>query len=153
MYKAPPQAPKTTKNNKSSRTLLTVWNNVWQGAHLASSNPVQLPPMVAASLGATAKSSAELSQSPTAVFRPLSSSLLKSPHVWLDRIEDLVMQDGWPVPLSRYYLIHHDKLLHLLDQLRASLYESDHGHPHPLVAPPKTPVNGPVYTNQPYKHR
>jgi hypothetical protein len=141
MHKTPPQAPRLPKNQQPhARNLLTVWSKVWQEG---TPNAAQLPPMVGA------VNASQLTDSLTRA----NAQLVHSPHVWLDRIEDLVMQDGWPVPLSRYYLIHHDRLLYLLDQLRASLYENDHGHPHPLVSPLVSPLNHPVYTNKPYKNR
>jgi len=45
----------------------------------------------------------------------------------MDELEALVMREGWPVPFSPYYLVHHEKMLALLDRLRISLQdEMDH---------------------------
>lgn len=41
----------------------------------------------------------------------------------MDQLEALVLKKGWPVPLSPYYLVNHEQMLHLLDQLRASLQD------------------------------
>jgi hypothetical protein len=41
----------------------------------------------------------------------------------MDQLEALVLKKGWPVPFSPYYLVHHDQMLSLLDQLRASLQD------------------------------
>jgi hypothetical protein len=41
----------------------------------------------------------------------------------MDQLEALVLKKGWPVPFSPYYLVHHDQMLCLLDQLRASLQD------------------------------
>jgi hypothetical protein len=41
----------------------------------------------------------------------------------MDQLEALVLKKGWPVPFTPYYLVNHESLLHLLDQLRASLQD------------------------------
>ncbi len=41
----------------------------------------------------------------------------------MDHLEMVVMKQGWPIPCSPYYLVHHKKLLAALDMLRASLQE------------------------------
>lgn len=43
------------------------------------------------------------------------------PFVLMDQLENLVLKKGWPVPFSGYYLVQHERLLTVLDQLRASL--------------------------------
>lgn len=45
----------------------------------------------------------------------------------MDQLEALVLKKGWPVPLTPYYLVHHEKLLGVLDQLRASLQDEMDG--------------------------
>lgn len=45
----------------------------------------------------------------------------------MDQLELLVLKKGWPVPLTPYYLVHHERLLGLLDQLRASLQDEIDG--------------------------
>jgi hypothetical protein len=45
----------------------------------------------------------------------------------MDQLEALVLKKGWPVPFTPYYLIHHEKLLALMDQLRASLQDEMDG--------------------------
>lgn len=41
----------------------------------------------------------------------------------MDQMESLVMKKGWPVPFTDYYLVNHDQLLGVVDQLRASLQD------------------------------
>ena len=41
----------------------------------------------------------------------------------MDQLEALLLKQGWPVPFSPYYLVRHDRMLSLLDQLRASLQD------------------------------
>lgn len=41
----------------------------------------------------------------------------------MDELENLVMKKGWPVPFSAYYVVHHHRLLDILDRLRASLQD------------------------------
>ncbi len=45
----------------------------------------------------------------------------------MDRLEELVLRKGWPVPGTPYYLVHHEKMLALMDQLRASLQDEMDG--------------------------
>jgi hypothetical protein len=45
----------------------------------------------------------------------------------MDQLELLVLKKGWPVPLTPYYLVHHERLLGLLDLLRASLQDEIDG--------------------------
>jgi hypothetical protein len=45
------------------------------------------------------------------------------PITLMDQLENLVLQQGWPVPWSPYYLVHHEKLLTTLDKLRRSLQD------------------------------
>jgi hypothetical protein len=45
----------------------------------------------------------------------------------MDQLELLVLKKGWPVPLTPYYLVHHERMLALLDQLRASLQDEMDG--------------------------
>lgn len=45
----------------------------------------------------------------------------------MDRLEELVLRKGWPVPCTPYYLVHHEKMLALMDQLRASLQDEMDG--------------------------
>ncbi len=45
----------------------------------------------------------------------------------MDRLEALLLKKGWPVPFTPYYLVHHEQMLHLLDQLRASLQDEMDG--------------------------
>jgi hypothetical protein len=44
-------------------------------------------------------------------------------HLLMNELEDILLKKGWPVPLTPYYLIHHEKMLQVLDQLRLSLQE------------------------------
>lgn len=39
----------------------------------------------------------------------------------MDELETLVLKKGWPVPFTPYYLVHHERMLVLVDRLRASL--------------------------------
>lgn len=42
----------------------------------------------------------------------------------MDELEGLVMREGWPVPFSGgYYLVHHERLLNVVDRLRGSLQD------------------------------
>ena len=41
----------------------------------------------------------------------------------MDQMEALVLRKGWPVPFTPYYLVHHERMLALLDKLRASLQD------------------------------
>lgn len=41
----------------------------------------------------------------------------------MDQLEAMVLKKGWPVPFTPYYLVHHEKMLSVLDQLRASLQD------------------------------
>ena len=41
----------------------------------------------------------------------------------MDELEALVMKRGWPVPFSGYYLVHHERLLSVVDRLRVSLQD------------------------------
>ena len=45
----------------------------------------------------------------------------------MDQLELLVLKKGWPVPLTPYYLVHHERLLNLMDQLRVSLQDEIDG--------------------------
>jgi hypothetical protein len=45
----------------------------------------------------------------------------------MDQLEALVLKKGWPIPLTPYYLVDHEKMLVLLDQLRASLQDEMDG--------------------------
>lgn len=45
----------------------------------------------------------------------------------MDQLEALLLKKGWPVPFTPYYLVHHEDMLHLLDQLRASLQDEMDG--------------------------
>lgn len=41
----------------------------------------------------------------------------------MDQLESVLLKKGWPVPFSPYYLVHHERMLILLDQLRLSLQD------------------------------
>lgn len=41
----------------------------------------------------------------------------------MDRLEDQMLKKGWPVPLTPFYLVDHEKVLILLDQLRVCLQD------------------------------
>ena len=41
----------------------------------------------------------------------------------MDELESLVMKEGWPVPFSGYYLVHHERMFTVLDRLRTSLQD------------------------------
>ena len=41
----------------------------------------------------------------------------------MDELETLVMKKGWPVPFTPYYLVQHEKMMSLMDELRASLQD------------------------------
>lgn len=41
----------------------------------------------------------------------------------MDQLEAQMMKKGWPVPLTPYYLVDHEKVLILLDQLRVCLQD------------------------------
>lgn len=45
----------------------------------------------------------------------------------MDELEAVVLKKGWPVPFTPYYLVHHEQMLVLLDQLRASLQDEMDG--------------------------
>jgi hypothetical protein len=45
----------------------------------------------------------------------------------MDQLEALVLKKGWPIPLTPYYLVDHEKMLALMDQLRASLQDEMDG--------------------------
>ncbi len=45
----------------------------------------------------------------------------------MDQLEALVLKKGWPVPMSPFYLVNHEKMLGLMDQLRASLQDEMDG--------------------------
>jgi hypothetical protein len=45
----------------------------------------------------------------------------------MDQLDALVLKKGWPVPMTPYYLVHHERLLGLLDQLRNSLQDEMDG--------------------------
>jgi len=45
----------------------------------------------------------------------------------MDQLEALVLKKGWPIPLTPFYLVDHEKMLVLLDQLRASLQDEMDG--------------------------
>lgn len=56
----------------------------------------------------------------------------------MDELEALVMKRGWPVPGTPYYLVNHQKMLCLLDQLRASLQDEMDGRFITAFAVPRT---------------
>jgi hypothetical protein len=41
----------------------------------------------------------------------------------MNELEELLLKKGWPVPLTPYYLVHHEHMLTVLDQLRLSLQD------------------------------
>jgi hypothetical protein len=41
----------------------------------------------------------------------------------MDEMEALVLKKGWPVPFTPFYLVNHERMLSLMDQLRASLQD------------------------------
>jgi hypothetical protein len=41
----------------------------------------------------------------------------------MNQLEELMLKKGWPVPFSPYYLVHHEEMLAVLDQLRMSLQD------------------------------
>lgn len=43
------------------------------------------------------------------------------PYVLMDQLENLILKKGWPIPFSGYYLVEHERVLTVLDLLRASL--------------------------------
>ncbi|HEY9746048.1 MAG TPA: hypothetical protein V6C99_07505 [Oculatellaceae cyanobacterium] len=45
----------------------------------------------------------------------------------MDQLEALLLKQGWPVPFTPYYLVHHTKMLQLLDQLRDCLQDEVDG--------------------------
>lgn len=45
----------------------------------------------------------------------------------MDQLEALMLKQGWPVPFTPYYLVNHENMLHLLDQLRACLQDEMDG--------------------------
>ena len=45
----------------------------------------------------------------------------------MDQLEAMVLKKGWPVPFSPYYLVHHETMLSLMDQLRVSLQDEMDG--------------------------
>lgn len=45
----------------------------------------------------------------------------------MDQMEALLLKQGWPVPFTPYYLVHHTQMLQLLDQLRACLQDEMDG--------------------------
>lgn len=47
--------------------------------------------------------------------------------VIMDHLETLVLRKGWPIPLTPFYLVDYEKMLMLMDQLRASLQDEMDG--------------------------
>ena len=47
--------------------------------------------------------------------------------VVMDQLEALLMKKGWPIPMTPFYLVDHEKMLALLDQLRACLQDEMDG--------------------------
>ncbi len=45
----------------------------------------------------------------------------------MDQLEALLMKKGWPIPMTPFYLVDHEKMLFLLDQLRACLQDEMDG--------------------------
>jgi hypothetical protein len=45
----------------------------------------------------------------------------------MDQLEALVLKKGWPIPLTPFYLVDHEKMLVLLDQLRVSIQDEVDG--------------------------
>ncbi len=41
----------------------------------------------------------------------------------MDQLEAQMMKKGWPVPLTPFYLVDHEKVVFLLDQLRVCLQD------------------------------
>jgi hypothetical protein len=41
----------------------------------------------------------------------------------MNQLEELMLKKGWPVPFSPFYLVHHEEMLAVLDQLRMSLQD------------------------------
>lgn len=41
----------------------------------------------------------------------------------MDQLEAQMMKKGWPVPLTPFYLVDHEKVVILLDQLRVCLQD------------------------------
>lgn len=41
----------------------------------------------------------------------------------MNQLEELMLKKGWPVPFTPYYLVHHEEMLAVLDQLRMSLQD------------------------------
>jgi hypothetical protein len=41
----------------------------------------------------------------------------------MNELEELLLKKGWPVPFTPYYLVHHERMLSILDQLRMSLQD------------------------------
>ena len=41
----------------------------------------------------------------------------------MDQMENLILRKGWPVPFTPFYLVHHERMLALMDQLRLSLQD------------------------------
>lgn len=45
----------------------------------------------------------------------------------MDQLEALLMKKGWPIPMTPFYLVDHEKMLALLDQLRVCLQDEMDG--------------------------
>jgi hypothetical protein len=41
----------------------------------------------------------------------------------MNQLEEIMLKKGWPVPFSPFYLVHHEEMLAVLDQLRMSLQD------------------------------
>jgi hypothetical protein len=45
----------------------------------------------------------------------------------MDQLEALLMKKGWPIPMTPFYLVDHEKMLALLDHLRLCLQDEMDG--------------------------
>jgi hypothetical protein len=54
-------------------------------------------------------------------FGPVHCKAFTKLFVTLEALEALLVEDGWPIPLTSLYLVNQPKMCHVLDQLRGAL--------------------------------
>ncbi|MEB3288214.1 MAG: hypothetical protein VKJ04_12025 [Vampirovibrionales bacterium] len=55
--------------------------------------------------------------------RPYPYHERPEPLLIMDELESALLHHGWPIPCSPYYIVHHQKILEIVDRLRVSLQE------------------------------
>lgn len=41
----------------------------------------------------------------------------------MNELEELLVKKGWPVPMTPFYLVHHEQMLTVLDKLRLNMQD------------------------------